>query len=143
MFKRPVSVLVLVFNANLEVLLLKRNQQEEFWQSVTGSLEWGESPRQAALRELQEETGLVVPESALQDCKQSVRYPILPAWRHRYSPEVLENEEHWFRVCVPATTSEIRLNPCEHSEFLWLTKDVAAAKVWSWANREAIERWVQ
>src|SRR4051812_38151900 len=42
-----------------QVLLLRtRKDRGEFWQPVTGGVEDGESPTQAALREAQEETGL-------------------------------------------------------------------------------------
>ncbi|MGD8932832.1 MAG: NUDIX domain-containing protein, partial [Chromatiales bacterium] len=49
-YKRPESVLVVVYTAGGEVLLLRRTRPRDFWQSVTGSLHWGESPRQAARR---------------------------------------------------------------------------------------------
>ncbi len=57
-FRRPESVLVAVFAADGQALLLRRSQPFEFWQSVTGSLGDGESPDAAAVRELFEETGL-------------------------------------------------------------------------------------
>jgi len=56
-YKRPESVLVVIHTPRGEVLLLRRRQPADFWQSVTGSLEWGESTAQAARRELAEETG--------------------------------------------------------------------------------------
>ena len=55
-FKRPESVLVLVDTLDGEVLMLNRVRPLGFWQSVTGSLKRGESPRGAAERELFEET---------------------------------------------------------------------------------------
>ena len=64
-----------------EFLLLRRTRPVGFWQSVTGSLEPGENPRQAARRELWEETGLSLPEAALLDLNHKERFPILPAWR--------------------------------------------------------------
>ena len=58
-WKRPESVLVVVYTAADEVLVLLRRQPPDFWQSVTGSLRWDEThPLDAARRELREETGL-------------------------------------------------------------------------------------
>ncbi|HUH00249.1 MAG TPA: NUDIX domain-containing protein, partial [Gammaproteobacteria bacterium] len=56
--KRPISVLVVVHTRSGEVLLLERIQPPGWWQSVTGSLEAGETPWDAAVRELHEETGM-------------------------------------------------------------------------------------
>ena len=58
--KRPVSVLVLLHDGAGHVLLLERADRAGFWQSVTGSLEDGETPVQAALREVAEETGITI-----------------------------------------------------------------------------------
>lgn len=135
-FKRPESVLVVVFALTGELLLLRRADDPDFWQSVTGSLEWDESPRQAAERELYEETGLRA-SKALQDLNVVNRYPILPRWRARYAADVQENTEHAFACALPAPTP-ITLNPHEHAEYAWFGFDEAAAKVTSWTNREII-----
>ena len=58
--KRPVSVLVAIHTPAQRFLLLHRRPPARFWQSVTGSLEAAETPRDAALREVREETGLAV-----------------------------------------------------------------------------------
>jgi dATP pyrophosphohydrolase len=71
------------------------------------------------------------------DCGATNRFPILPPWRHRYAPAVVENIEHVFRVCLPERWS-ITLNPAEHGEYQWLPRAAAAAKVASWTNRDAI-----
>jgi dATP pyrophosphohydrolase len=47
-YKLPVSVLVLVYTAALEVLLLERAARPGFWQSVTGSLDRLDEPLEAA-----------------------------------------------------------------------------------------------
>ncbi|MBI3545752.1 MAG: dihydroneopterin triphosphate diphosphatase [Gammaproteobacteria bacterium] len=137
-FKRPESVLVVVYTLTGQVLLLRRADDPSFWQSVTGSLEWGENPRQAAERELSEETGLTAVKT-LQDLNVINRYPILPRWRARYAADVQENSEHAF-VCALAAPTPITLNPREHAEYAWFPFVEAAEKVTSWTNREIILR---
>ena len=133
-YKRPESVLVVVYNASAEVLLLQRRQPADFWQSVTGSLEGDESPQAAARRELREETGLTV---AVHDCRQSHVFPILPAWRARYAPGTACNREHVFTAPCRGRPA-IRLNPDEHRAYCWLPHAEAAAQASSLTNREAI-----
>ncbi|MEA3277672.1 MAG: dihydroneopterin triphosphate diphosphatase [Pseudomonadota bacterium] len=135
-YKRPESVLVVVFTAQGDFLLLRRTEPSTFWQSVTGSLKRGETPRRAALRELWEETG-ISDRAALLDLGQVVRFPILPAWRKRYAPGVHYNREHWFALPLKHRRL-IRRNPKEHSEHRWLPAHRAAATATSWTNRDAI-----
>jgi len=135
-YKRPESVLVVVYTLAGEVLMLRRTTPRGFWQSVTGRLEWGELPDQAAARELYEETGLRAGK-ALIDCHQHTRFPIIRAWRERYAPHVHCNLEHRFRLQLPARRL-IRLNPDEHREYRWLPQQRAARLASSWTNRDAI-----
>ncbi len=58
-YKTPVSVLVLVHTADLQVLLLERADHPGFWQSVTGSQDAGETLLQTAQRELVEEMPMI------------------------------------------------------------------------------------
>ena len=44
-----------------EILLLRvENEKVSFWQPITGGIESGESPEEACLREIKEETGLIL-----------------------------------------------------------------------------------
>lgn len=135
-YKRPESVLVVVHTQQGAILLLHRCEPRGFWQSVTGSLNWGESARQAALREVFEETGLQAG-GALVDWGKNVSFPIMGPWRRRYAPGVRLNREHWFGLCLPARRL-VRLSSNEHSEYRWLSLDRAIRLASSWTNREAL-----
>ena len=136
--KRPESVLVVVYSKTAQVLLLRRHEPPAFWQSAAGSLEWGEEPAEAALREVREETGLArTPE----DCGESSEYQIYRVWRHRYAPGVLYNREHVFRLQVPEACA-VHLDAREHAEYVWLPRAAAAGRVFSPSNRAAILKWV-
>jgi len=138
-YKRPESVLVLVYTQASEVLMLRRKFPNDFWQSVTGSLEWEENPQQAAVRELQEETG--ISQLELHDCQFSQNFEIYPIWRERYAPGITENQEHVFSLELPEKI-DIQLEPREHEEFVWLPKQEATNLAFSHTNQEAIQRWV-
>ena len=133
--KCPFSVLVVVHTGDLDVLLLERADHPGYWQSVTGSLEAGESPSDAAMRELGEETGLQ--QGELLDWEIETEYEIYPEWRHRYAPGVTRNIEHvfGFRLKKP---QPVRLSPREHLNYLWLPFEDAAARVFSSSNASAI-----
>jgi dihydroneopterin triphosphate diphosphatase len=136
--KLPVSVLVVVHTAGREVLLLERASRRGFWQSVTGSLERAdEPPAEAARRELREETGLDARPQDVRCWNLAYTFEIFPEWRHRFVPGTTHNTEHVFSVRLPERVP-VTLAPDEHVASLWLPWDAAAAKCFSWSNRDAI-----
>jgi dATP pyrophosphohydrolase len=139
--KIPISVLVVIYKSNRDVLLIERADRSNFWQSVTGSLDTlNEDLGLAATREVFEETGIAVdhlPVGALHNMHHQIEYEIYPDWRFRYAPGVTRNTEHWFALQVPDNTL-IKLSPREHVAHQWLPFAEAVKKCFSPSNGEAI-----
>lgn len=136
--KYPVSVLVLVHTAALEVLLLERAARRGWWQSVTGSLDAPEEPlSEAAAREVREETGIVAQPRDLRPWRLVYTFEIYPQWRHRFVPGTTHNTEHVFSLELPGRVA-VALAPVEHTASQWLPWREAAAKCFSWSNRDVI-----
>ena len=135
--KRPVSVLVVIHTPELEILLLERARHPGYWQSVTGSQEGDESLIATAAREVEEETGITARSGEFCDWQLSNTFEIFPEWRDRYAPGVTHNVEHVFSLQI-ATPQPVTLAPDEHLNYVWLPWHEAAAKCFSWTNRDAI-----
>ncbi|WP_309626130.1 dihydroneopterin triphosphate diphosphatase [Methylibium sp.] len=141
--KIPESVLVVIHTPALDVLLIERADAPGFWQSVTGSKDDAfETLMQTCLREVAEETGIVigspaVPIAALRDWQLANVYEIYPRWRHRYASGVTHNTEHVFGLAVPRDIT-LRLNPREHVQHAWLPWREAADRCFSPSNAEAV-----
>ena len=136
--KLPLSVLVVVHTAQMEVLLLERAQRPGFWQSVTGSLDRSDEPfEDAAARELREETGIQAKDGRLRRWNVAYTFEIYAQWRHRFAPGVTHNTEHLYSLEL-ARPAPVTLAPQEHTAFTWLPWREAARKCFSWSNRDAI-----
>ena len=137
-YKLPVSVLVVVYTGALDVLLLERADFPGHWQSVTGSQEPGEALADTAVRELAEETGIDARlHGGVRDWGTHRDFEIFAQWRHRYAPGTTHNREHAFGLEV-AGRVQVSLAPREHRACVWLPWRDAAARCFSWTNRDAI-----
>ena len=142
-FKVPQSVLVVIFTPALDVLLIRRADADDYWQSVTGSKDnEDEAFHETAVREVFEETGIDCAGSGplagrLRDWGLENIYSIYPQWLHRYAPGVTHNTERVFGLEVPPGTS-VRLDPREHTAYQWLPWREAADVCASGSNAEAV-----
>jgi len=136
-----------LYNEKHEVLVLQRDDDASFWQSVTGSMEDGEVPIQTALREVQEETGVCLhapmninqSSHCIIDCRLVNQYRIRKDWQVRYAPGIDKNFEYVFCAQI---SSRSRIHLSEHLQYLWLNKAQATQKVWSTSNKQAIVQFV-
>ncbi len=121
--------------------MLQRRDDPNFWQSVTGSLEENETPRQTAIREVWEEVGLKisVKTTALFDCHESIEFEIFPHFRYKYAPNITHCREHWFLFAVE---QEFTPKLTEHLAFQWVSAEQAAQMTKSPNNAEAIRKYL-
>jgi dihydroneopterin triphosphate diphosphatase len=135
-FRRPESVLVVIHTEGGEFLLLERRRPPGFWQSVTGSLEWGEHADVAARREVIEETGIT--QGVLVNLQWTQVYEILPAFGKVYAPGITLNLEHAFSLRLQQREA-VKLSDSEHLQYRWASDLDAVKSVSSSTNRVVIE----
>jgi dihydroneopterin triphosphate diphosphatase len=130
-------VLIVIHTDGGEFLLLERRRPAGFWQSVTGSLEWGEAADAAARREVLEETG--IRQGVLVNLQWTQVYEILPAFGKVYAPGITRNLEHAFSLRLPQRVP-VALSESEHVGFHWASGAEALETVSSSTNRAVIEQ---
>ena len=141
-YKNNQSVLVVIYAKDTNrVLMLQRQDDPDFWQSVTGTIESGETPKNTAIRELWEEVRLEISENstALFDCKESIEFEIFPHFRYKYAPNVTHCHEHWFLLAVEQEFEPIL---SEHLAYQWVSPEQAIQMTKSSNNAEAIRKYI-
>lgn len=124
---RP-SVGLMLLNRHGQVFIAQRiDTPGTAWQMPQGGIDPGETPRQAALRELREETGTDNAE-IITECRDLVRYDLPPElvpklWGGRYRGQ----EQRWFALRFLGIDADIDI-ATEHPEF----------SAWRWAELSEI-----
>jgi dATP pyrophosphohydrolase len=136
-FRRPESVLIVIYTAAGEFLLLERRRPPGFWQSVTGSLEWGETADDAARRELIEETGIT--QGFLRNLQWTQVFEILPSFGKTYAPGITTNLEHAFALKLLERVP-VALSVTEHVQYRWASAAEAIDMVTSSTNLAVIRQ---
>lgn len=112
---------IVLFNKDGKVFLGHRNSSptEYVWQFPQGGIDKGEKPRAAALRELQEETG-VIPElvSKLGTIKDWLYYDFPTDFKHSEKARGRKGQrQQWFAYSFHGEDDQIDLEADEHVEF--------------------------
>jgi bis(5'-nucleosidyl)-tetraphosphatase len=140
-YRRDSSAGVIVFHRDERgcrfLLLLSRLTKRPLWEFPKGGIDEGESATQAALRELQEETGM---------SGDDIR--LVPEFQHREeyrftsgqgdNRTLVRKEVTYF--LAEARTVDVRLSAHEASQYAWLPVEEAARKLKYKARRDMLRK---
>lgn len=117
MNKRPlIGVGAVVFGAEDEILLIKRGKAPHYgrWMVPGGTLEWGETLEEAALREVREETGIDIEIEtfveiieAITPGAQGFHYVIMDYAAHAVSGSLAANSDALDAVWAPVESLDV------------------------------------
>jgi len=126
------NVGVVVTDGRGRILALQRKERPGQWQCPQGGLDVGESPREAALRELEEETGIGPDEvEVVAEHPRWLAYELPP--KAQSDRVGMGQVQRWFLVRLVDPDRAIDLSQAEDDEFdafEWTTLDELAATVW-------------
>jgi putative (di)nucleoside polyphosphate hydrolase len=123
-YRRGVGVMLL--NAQGQVFVGARiDNPDDAWQMPQGGIDADEKPWAAALRELEEETGIMPAlVELIAECPERLRYDLPEEWRLRlWGGKWKGQEQDWFLTRFLGTDSDISLET-EHPEF----------RAWQWVD---------
>jgi putative (di)nucleoside polyphosphate hydrolase len=127
-YRRGVGVMLL--NLRGQVFVGARTDNpEDAWQMPQGGIDADEKPWQAALRELEEETGIMpYLVELIAECPERLRYDLPEEWRPRlWGGKWKGQEQDWFLTRFLGADSDIQIETA-HPEF----------RAWQWIEPQQL-----
>ncbi len=124
---------IMLQNANGLIFVGERIDTPEAWQMPQGGIDEGETPKEAALRELEEEIGVTPNDiTVLRQTPNWVTYDLPDhllgkVWGGKYKGQ----KQHWFLMRLNAEDSAINIETThpEFSHWKWTTAEALIAEI--------------
>lgn len=136
--RAPLQVLVILYKKEKDKILygIGLRSTRNIWQFVAGGAEDKETPIEATVRELREETGINIKEEDLIVLDSKATIPVVNVTgTYTWGKDVFVVPEYAF--AVNATNFQIKLSN-EHTEFKWLKYDKAMEILTYDSNKTAL-----
>lgn len=136
--RAPIQVLVILYKKKKDEILfcVGLRSSKNIWQFVAGGAEDKETPIEAAIRELSEETGINIKEEDLIVLDSKTTIPVVNVTgTYTWGKDVFVIPEYAF--AVDATSFQIKLSN-EHTEFKWLEYNKAMDILTYDSNKSAL-----
>lgn len=112
---RPCVGIMLLNNDGLVLIAKRVDLNDMAWQMPQGGIDAGESPAEAAMRELEEELGTASAE-IIAECPRWLQYDLPPEYR-RWKGKYKGQTQRWFAMRFTGSESEIQPQQVETPEF--------------------------
>ena len=105
-------------DADYELLLLHKPRKRDAWQLPQGGMEEGETPKECALRELQEEAGMTDVE-VFGASTQAYQYDF-PASYRRFRPDNVRGQHISYVFALTAPETAVHVDHSEIDAYRWI-----------------------
>ncbi|MBT3834979.1 NUDIX domain-containing protein [Candidatus Peribacteria bacterium] len=112
-------VSALITRKDGKVLLVHKPRKDDAWQIAQGGIEEGENEKEAASRELMEETGIEVAPDKFEICDQTYQYDFPEHFIKAENPKYIGQKLIFVKAEVPNDT-EVKVDQRELDDFKWV-----------------------
>ena len=122
--RKCVSIVILRPGAadEKEILLVHKARKNDAWQIPQGGIEEGETVEEAARRELEEETGIVLGDIPVKLCKEFYQYDFPEGFKRAEKPKY-EGQHLAFVLAEIPKDTEVTVDQRELDNYRWTKKN--------------------
>ena len=138
--RAPYQILAILYKRENDKILygIFYRNSHPIWQFISGGGENNEKPLETVIREIKEETSLVVEKAQIKQLDSKTTIPVLNiTGEYTWGTNVYVVPEYSYAVEIEGENSNIQLSN-EHKEYKWVEYDEAVEKLKNDSNKTAL-----